>query len=167
MPSWLKAIGQFFRSMQGWLWAAFTVIPAGWTLVSGILESLPMSQAVPLTTGALAFGAALAYYGMRGFDYARSYFGERRQLLEAAERLRGMREAGHIDMTIGQLAGIWAGDDAGKLWVFNPILRKLKKAVNDRRISRSDKQTQLPLMIGRDTQIPLDDVIALLEKREI
>ena len=47
-----------------------------------------------------------------------------------ADDLQIMINAGHQYVKLQTVADMWAGDDKGKVWVWNPRLRKLKKAID-------------------------------------
>jgi hypothetical protein len=167
MASWFQRIGVLALTVKGWVFIATATLPTIWAGISGVLEGLPTSVVIFLTMSTLAVSSCFAYYGMVGFDYSVRYLGGRKDMWDASGRLGGMLDVGHDKMPIGEIASIWAGEDAGKAWVINPRIRRLKKAAADGAIKVIEEPHAPYTPLNISTIVDLSGVITLLKDGKI
>ena len=160
MLDWLKKIGNFARSVQGLLYIVATVIPSVLTYIAGIFEGIPWSSRIPLILASAAAGFATVYYALRTYHHISERYGFRKEINAAIDALQDMLDEGHEYVKPDMVATMWAGDDADKLWVWNPKLRKLKSAMASGQIDYAQRGNQNP---GRRSDAKTSDVIKYFE----
>lgn len=134
--------------------------------MAALLEGFPLSYVIFLGTGTAALGLACAYYLVKFFDYITNRLGERRELNAAADRMQEMVDVGYKTLAIGDIASIWADGDTN-VFVWNPRLRKLKKAA-DRGLVRMEVRTERDRKgAWRGAHVCLSDVIGIFRTGQI
>ncbi len=130
-----QKIGNFLRALQGYSWFALSVVPAIAAYAAGVYEGRLWSERILITVATLASGMILVHYALVTYDFIVERLGARKEINQIIEHLRNLADVGHDTISVESIAEMWAGDDVGKGWVYNPKLRKIKKAMEDRRIN--------------------------------
>ena len=155
-------IGTFLNSIRGFIWLAFSAVPTVAAFVTGVYAGLDWPDRILVTMATLASGVIFVHYALRTYDYIVEKHGVRRQINAIIDALRDMAEEGHEHIKVETVATMWAGDDADKLWVWNPKLRKIKRAMANGEIDYSQRSSgQNP---SKRSDANIEDVIAYFER---
>jgi hypothetical protein len=160
-------LGNFFRSVQGWIILIFTTLPTIATLVAGYLEGINWAARILIAMTVLLVGAALAYYCIRLLEVV-SFFSETRK-----DQKRIAKELGdYIESGIGQYidlptaAAIWSGSREEGNAKRHLCFRQLKGHTNNGRI-RNAKNLSEKGKAYIKTSIPLDELVKFFIKQGI
>jgi len=158
MAGWFTKIGTFLNSIRGFIWLAFSVAPTVAAFVTGVFAGLNWPDRILVTMATLASGVIFVYYLLLAYDYIVEKHGVRREINAIIDYLRDMADEGHEYIKVETVATMWAGDDAGKLWVWNPKLRKIKRAMTGGEIDYAQRSGgQNP---SKRSDANIEDVIA-------
>lgn len=121
-------IGNFFRSVQGWLFM-LSLVPAALVNFTGWWEKLSWTQCITYTTVALAAGLAIVALGLVIWDRATSHFTRRQEQRRVAEDLKDYTDSGFAEIDTHTAGALWAGtNDPGSLQ-FKLRFRRIKMAI--------------------------------------
>jgi hypothetical protein len=104
----IRAIGMAFAGIKGWLWF-ISVTPAIAVYLLGLFEHRPWSEIISLCAGALAFGMALVYYGVRLSETVTSYLTSHKERERVSRQIKDCIDAGMSELDTATAAAIWAG----------------------------------------------------------
>lgn len=161
MAGWFTKIGTFLNSIRGFIWLAFSALPTVAAFVTGVYAGLNLPDRILVTMATLASGVIFVHYLLRTYDYIVEKHGVRLQIDAIIDYLRDMADEGHEYVKVDMVATMWAGDDADKLWVWNPKLRKIKRAMTDGEIDYAQRGNQNP---SKRSDANIDDVINFFER---
>lgn len=162
MADWFTKIGTFLNSIRGFIWLAFSVTPTVAAFVTGIYAGLNWPDRILVTMATLASGVIFVYYLLLSYDYIIEKHGVRKQINAIIDALREMADVGHEFVKVETVVNMWAGDDADNVLLYNPKLRKIKRAMTDGEIDYAQRGGgQNP---AKRSDANIEDVIAYFDR---
>jgi len=156
MFSSLNKVGQFFRSVSGWIWGIGVGIPSVGTFVTGLVEGQPWSYIIYMTTGVAALAMAFIYHGIKSWDYAAAKIGTKAEKTRILKELDEYENSGYPIIDIPTAAAIWAGTREEGSINRHLCFRKLKAGASNKLI-----QTVNPpggTVVNIHTLVPIDSL---------
>jgi hypothetical protein len=135
-------------------------VPAAWAFWGGLMDGFPAIVQLILALAVVSFTTFfLAGLLVVSDVWLRSY-GDKKDMNDAADKLQDMSDTGTEYLPIGMIAEIWSGDNVEKIHVFNPRLRRIKRAVKEGKIKRRCGIiiTQTVTSATFDDRLKLEDV---------
>ena len=118
-------------------------LTAGWAYWKGMMEGYP---------AIVQFIAILAVFAFTSFGVASLLViadqwlvrsGTRREMNTAADHLQNMLDTNQDCLPIGFIAEVWAGDNVEKDYIYNPRLRRIKRAVKEGKIEKCESTDKI------------------------
>jgi len=156
-------VGQFFRSISGWIWFLGIGVPMVGTFVTSLLEGKDWSYIIFVTIGVASFAMFFIYHGIKGWDYAAAKIGTKAERARILKDIDDYKNSGLTRIDLPTAAAIWAGTLEQGNVNRHLCFRKLKAAVVKRKMNPIIDGQYITngifgFEINKNTEVLLDDL---------